>query len=299
MSWSPQGRAYKRFPPRRGAVLVPMSDRASALRSLALLAPVKWRARAAGKVARGLVHAFGPRALPGSAFEWRGPVAPEIWERLITEWTECWGTIDTVGIYERPHVNRPGLALDPIAFVKLRQTDVESLRTEATAMQSVWRYRPSSFSIPEPLADGRTGEWHYLAISPLPDGTHAAPGHVPLDAIVDDIQAALETLTREPDIPGHWRPMHGDLTPWNLRRLKGGSLVLIDWEYAGWGPPKADQVMYSVTSSVAMGSEPTKIDAVEAIDFWHDRISSWPHIAGPDGEYRRAMLATLERGRQS
>lgn len=282
-----------------------MSDRASALRSLALLAPVRLRARIAGKVARGLVYAFGPRALPGSAFEWRGPVTPEIWEQLITQWTECWGAIDTVGIYERPHVNRPGLALllmrdgDPVAFVKLRQTDVESLHTEATAMRSVWRYQPGSFGIPEPLTDGSAGEWYYLAISPLPDGTHVAPGQVPLDAIIADIQAALETLARDPDVPEHWQPMHGDLTPWNLRRLKGGSLVLIDWEYAGWGPPKADQVMYSVTSSVAMGSRLIRMDAAEAIEFWHARISSWPHIPGSDGEYRRAMLAALERSGQS
>ncbi len=282
-----------------------MSDRASALRALGLLAPVKWRARVAGRVARGLVHVLGPRALPGPAFEWRGPITPEVWEQLITEWTRCWGAIDTIGIYERPHVNRPGLALllmrdgDPIAFVKLRQTDVESLHTEAAAMQSVWHCQPGSFSIPEPLGEGRAGEWHYLAISPLPDGAHRAPGDIPLGLIIDDIQVALQDLAREPGVPEHWRPMHGDFTPWNLRRLKTGSLVLIDWEYADWGPPRADEVMYSVTSSVAMGLEPTRIDAAEAIEFWHARISSWPHIAGPDGKYRRAMLDTLEQSRRS
>lgn len=38
-------------------------------------------------------------------------------------------------------------------------------------------------------------------------------------------------------------PVHGDLTPWNLRRTPRG-LVLFDWESADWGPPGSDLALY-------------------------------------------------------
>ena len=38
-------------------------------------------------------------------------------------------------------------------------------------------------------------------------------------------------------------PVHGDLTPWNLRRTPRG-LVLFDWEATGWGAPGSDLARY-------------------------------------------------------
>lgn len=38
-------------------------------------------------------------------------------------------------------------------------------------------------------------------------------------------------------------PVHGDLTPWNLRRTPRG-LALFDWESAGWGEPGSDIAFY-------------------------------------------------------
>jgi thiamine kinase-like enzyme len=38
-------------------------------------------------------------------------------------------------------------------------------------------------------------------------------------------------------------PVHGDLTPWNLRRTPRG-LVLFDWESAGWRAPGSDLALY-------------------------------------------------------
>jgi thiamine kinase-like enzyme len=37
--------------------------------------------------------------------------------------------------------------------------------------------------------------------------------------------------------------VHGDLTPWNLRRTPRG-LVLFDWESTGWGEPGSDLALY-------------------------------------------------------
>lgn len=300
MSWTLQGKAYKRFLPKRGAILVPMSDRASALEAMGLFSPVKWQARLAGWSARGLIRVLGPSMLPGRAFEWDCPIPMHIWDALVTEWTRCWGPIDNIAVYERTHRTHPGLAFlfmrggTPVAFAKVRQTDVESLKNEALAMGLVWQQQPSSFSVPEPLAYGQVGAWHYLAVSPLPSGSHSIPRDIFLDPIIEDVHLALEEFPRDPEVPSHWQPMHGDFTPWNLRRLARGDLVLIDWEYAGWGPPRADEVLYATTYAVASGRRPRQVSAAEAIEFWHARICSWPNVSGRDGKYRREMLRALE-----
>jgi hypothetical protein len=82
-----------------------------------------------------------------------------------------------------------------------------------------------------------------------PPGLHT-PVHLSaaeLEALCAEIQTALWT-TRPAEVPAHWRPMHGDLAYWNLRRYRGNKVVLVDWEDAGWGPPHADLVRYLMTS---------------------------------------------------
>ena len=116
-------------------------------------------------------------------------------------------------------------------------------------MQAVWHHRPRSFLAPQPLAAGSTGPWHYLASAPLPPGLHGPARRPPLADILADIDTALGSLPRSSETPAHWRPMHGDFAPWNLRTLAGGGLALIDWEAAGWGPPGADRVFYEATSA--------------------------------------------------
>ena len=65
--------------------------------------------------------------------------------------------------------------------------------------------------------------------------------------VAEDVSLALEGLLPLPaGTPAHWRPMHGDYVPWNLREDPTGQLWLIDWEDSGWGPPLADFVRYLV-----------------------------------------------------
>ena len=60
-------------------------------------------------------------------------------------------------------------------------------------------------------------------------------------------------------IPPHWRPIHGDYVPWNLREDSSGQLWLLDWEDAGWGPPLADFVRYIVAyHSLSRWRSPTE-----------------------------------------
>ena len=81
--------------------------------------------------------------------------------------------------------------------------------------------------------------------------------------VAEEVSVVLESLLPRPDrIPSHWRPMHGDYVPWNLREDDRGQLWLIDWEDAGWGPPLADLVRYIVAYYSFGWSNPARIAAI-------------------------------------
>src|SRR5438876_5364179 len=198
------------------------------------------------------VGLLGPRALPGRSFRWT-PLGDMEWGELSDQWRRDLGAFDDVAGYTRLQASRTGLALlllrkgSPIAFVKLRQGDSVNLSNEKLALEAVWSYRPKAFQVPEPLRSGSAVGWHYLATAPLPPGLHRPPRRAPLPAILEEVAAALAGLPRRRETPNHWRPMHGDFAPWNLRQLRGGSLALVDWEAAGCAPPGADAVFYAAS----------------------------------------------------
>src|SRR5262245_18521583 len=120
--------------------------------------------------------------------------------------------------------------------------------------------------------------------------------------VSEEVSLALNhVFPRADGIPSHWRPMHGDFVPWNLREDSLGQLWLLDWEDAGWGPPLADFVRYVVAYYSLGWRSPARIAAVvtkavgpellpalaEVASFWlsHPNIDS-----GEDG-------ATLSRQR--
>jgi aminoglycoside phosphotransferase (APT) family kinase protein len=108
----------------------------------------------------------------------------------------------------------------------------------------------------------------------LPPGRHHPPEDPPLPALLAEIDTALSDLPRPTGTPSHWRPMHGDFAPWNLRRLRDRSLTLIDWEDAGWGPPGADEVFYRATAAALWGTHPGPSNAPEAVAYWKRRVQS-------------------------
>jgi hypothetical protein len=120
---------YKRFPPGRGAVMIPLSSRANALAALAMYSAVRPRAAWAQRVARVGIRMLGPRVLPGAVTTWARPMADEVWAALQEQWRRTLGEFDTAAIYERGHENRPGVALlllragRSLAFIKVRSTD--------------------------------------------------------------------------------------------------------------------------------------------------------------------------------
>jgi aminoglycoside phosphotransferase (APT) family kinase protein len=91
--------------------------------------------------------------------------------------------------------------------------------------------------------------------------------------------------------------MHGDLTPWNLRRFPRGMLALIDWEDACWGPPAADAVLFRA-SAAALGQPLDAAPAeLEAIEFWETRVRERSGAQARDARLSRDLLDALARMR--
>ncbi len=200
------------------------------------------------------------------------------WEELSEAWRRSIGPFDEVAGYSRLQTSRDGMALlllregVPVAFVKLRHGDGTSLSNEKLALHAMWNSRPRVFQVPQPLGDGAAAGWCYLISAPLPAGPHRPPHAPAIRAIAEEVAAALTGLPRPTNMPSHWRPMHGDFTPWNLRVVRGGSLVLVDWENAGWGPPGADEVLYGATFAALRNRSPERCGQAEAVQFWRERL---------------------------
>jgi hypothetical protein len=220
----------------------------------------------------------------------------ERWEAVCGAWRQELGPFDAVAVYERPQASRSGISAlllndgRPVAFVKIRQ---ESARLELSErVLTALAAAPSRhFHAPTPLAAGEQSGWEWLALSPMPLFPHRPAHSPPLAGIVEDLQDRLAPVLDGRGVPAHWRPMHGDLTPWNLRRVGPWALWLLDWEEVGWGPPRADEVYYAATASVLLGSRPRPHpDDAEAVRFWRSHVGS-----RPSGDFDRHLNDALVR----
>ena len=126
-----------------------------------------------------------------------------------------------------------------------------------------------SFRVPACLDSFSLGDWQVRVVEPLPR-YHRAVSWDParIKRVVAEIADLGGSFPRVGETPPHWRPMHGDLVPWNLREDGAGRFWLVDWEDAGWGPPSADAVRYLVAShSLRVASPLGTVQAVrEAFD---------------------------------
>ena len=229
-----------------------------------------------------------------------------MWEELSRRWRGELGAFDAVAGYQRTVASRSGFAVlllrggVPLAFVKLRPAvaNAEAASShEEQALQIIETSAPRSFNTLRLLSAGVVDSWRYFCTSTLPPRLHRAPSSPPLSAITEEIAAGLAALPRPAGTPSHWRGMHGDFTPWNLRQ-SGERLFLLDWEHAGWGPPDADEIGYRLSASLIGVSSGTTAwspspDSLEAIRFWIEQASTW-RGSKRDDQYVAAALRALE-----
>jgi hypothetical protein len=161
---------------------------------------------------------LGTAAIPGAAKPWSPPLSDTDFSELRGEWGEAGVTFDTMAYRQRLQANRHGLMLllirsgVPSGFVKLSNGPSDIL-AEYACLELVAARPPRHFSAPRPLRAGKIGEWTYSLVSPLPPYVHRPPINAPIAQISAEIEDLLGANERPPDVPAHWRPVHGDFTP--------------------------------------------------------------------------------------
>lgn len=298
---------FKRFPPRSGPVLVPITHRGAARTALALFGTSRPAALLAQRAVWTLAGVWGTRAIPGPTVTWEPREAAEDWQALLVEWSTRVGPFDHLAVHERRQTTRAGVGVlllqgaYPVGFVKARVDDQGGLRREEEVLRALGS-GTAAVLVPAPLGSGVLGRWSWLATTALPTGLHRPASGLPpgtiLGLLQERLRPALQAFPSTPVPPPHWTPMHGDLAPWNLRQLAGGRLALLDWEDASWGPPGADEVYFTATSSALGRHGPSRAPRFpEAVDYWARVVRSRLAETSPGGADRvlgRRMLATLE-----
>jgi len=146
----------------------------------------------------------------------------------------------------------------------------------------------AAFRVPALVRTVRELRWTLRLFEPLPPyHSPVAWEHHRINAISEQVPSLLAgQVPRPPDLPVHWVPIHGDMTPWNLRVDVRGRLWLTDWESATWGPPAADLVRFALSARSIQERDPYQIahwasqslllrDGVlkETVQFWLDHRS--------------------------
>lgn len=256
------------------------------------------RAIVAQMATRLVVALVGPRVL-GSR-EWEPPFEPGVWDELCRAWRAELGSFDEIALYERPQASRTGLAallLDRghgVGFVKVRQSvDDANFSREWAVLSAMASRGDEQVRTVAPLAVGAVDSAAWLAVEALPAGVNRPVRDPPIGHLT---RLLVETLTsvlpRPEEVPSHWRPMHGDLTPWNFRSGCGQDW-LVDWDDVGWGPPGADGALFWASAeAIGLGAAPGQ--PTEAVEFWRRRVSSRPED-DEDASFNSRLLEVLEK----
>lgn len=289
---------FKRFAPGVDHVHVPISSREAALAGIAFYTACRAETLRAQKRTWLATKILGPRVLSGSASSWAPPIQVDEWHALLGRWRRSVSDFDSFAVSFRGGADggiRVLLLLggEPRAVAKIHSAQSQRSDREELALTLMTASRPRTFGVPRIVASGREGEWRYLLLRPLPARIHRVADSPPLARIAAEIHTGLSALPRPDDVPRHWNPMHGELTPWTLRQTADGSLVVLDWEEMAWAPPGADEVLYRAADAAITGRHPGPIHVREAVEFWRRRAPDSAALArrGPDfpGRFLRAL----------
>lgn len=287
-----------RLPPGRRYLVIPARDRRALVTGLTLLTSCGRRPLLMQSAARLAVRLAGCWAVPGQRESWVPEFDAVLWSTLLQDWSRVLGPFDNLAVYERPQASRAGIAVVPmqrgipLAVIKVRP-DLGSLGREL-AVLSALDGEVAGLRVPRVLHVGEDPSgWQWLAMDFVTSGVNR-PERLRRPELLDDAlwSRLSAVLPRNSQIPEHWRPMHGDLSPWNLRRSRDGSF-LIDWEDAAWGPPRADRVYFAITGHAALGGPApawTPADD-EAREHWRAVIEA--RSGADEDSATRARLLTI------
>jgi len=162
----------------------------------------------------------------------------------------------------------------PVAFAKFTMNPLGELAV--AAMARFGDEPPRSFWAPARLDAGVLGEYSYFVTTTMPNVPHR-PARLPAEErrqILDELQGRLTDQA-----PSHQVVVHGDFAPWNVRRLRGGRLAVVDWEEVTAGPIAADDLWFLVCSrtpeegQIESLSTYTSTELALAARFWLERLN--------------------------
>ncbi len=230
-------------------VLVAASSGRRARPVVALAGASDWRRAKLDRLAAQLLNAGATRLLPPSrGWDWPvfgvdqveamlsdGPVGGRLPEARV------------IGAVVPRQAGRERLSLlvdsrGANVVVKLGRPDT-GIEREAAALRLLTDRPLPGVATPEVIALGGNGAVVFIATTANELVRQHAAIDEPLRTFEADLAERLSTLVRPPGTPRDHVPVHGDLTPWNLRRTPRG-LALFDWEAAGWGPAGSDLATY-------------------------------------------------------
>jgi hypothetical protein len=263
-----------------------------------------WSAcRPAARVARSLTfHAVGllgtfPYRLM-SPVDLAPPVDPALWDHLSTLWVGWFGRFDEVALYRPRQEQRTGFAAllldrgNQVGFVKWRAD--WDFKSEAALIDIAAGAR--SFTTP-PLAGFSTEPgWSTIGLGTIPRGLHSPRLRQSPAVIAAEITDLLDPLMAGDPGHEHWKPMHGDMGPWNLRHLDGSGAILFDWELARRGPPGADVAFHVAASRAMRIRTDTDLSGLgEAARFWVEEIPLRFAKTASDQRLAESMLSELSK----
>ena len=286
--------ALVRSPLGQGRLLLPTSSRADARAGLTLLNPNRPAATVAARLYDTWIAVVGPRAAgrPASG-------VPDI--LMAADGALLAGVVDTIGpvtgwaVIDPRQPDRPRAALlavrdgVAVAFIKVNRNITELDRERSVLDRLI--SGGVNLRTPRVIGHGSVDGVGWMATTAMP-----SPRTRPMTELPAGWRTGQEFGSLEPLLGP--RPstdavaLHGDLTPWNLRRC-AGEPWLLDWEDVGWGPPGADEAYFNATATAVCGS-PLRPASPEATDHWIQVVRSRSG-SGPEERLRLQLLDVLVR----